>query len=520
MKEALYILGSVIHHLQRERGCTALFLGSEGTLFHDQIEAQFITTDRELESLKESITRWQATQALKSLQFTEILAFLKKMETHTAMRGNILQQTRTAPQSIDYYSHQLICPLLQCMVEIALYDENNDSTCVSAYHNFLQWKERVGLERAIGMRGFLGHSFHNQEFLERIQFLLSEQENCRNTFIALANTAQHKLLQQSFLSSPPFQKLNEIHTALREAPESEILENLTPEAWFELISKKIDALHECEKKLIDTLGKKAAPTPIPEPSIEPVKPLGKYHNLIHSLHLFSGLSDKNLNQLLRYGQIRDFQKGKLLFLEGEQANRLYIILSGWVKVFKGTAAGDETILQMLSSGDSILESAVFLNTPFPVSAQVAEDAVLLSLPAPMIREQIRNDNDLALNLLTSMSYRSQNLIRQIEDARLKSADERIGWFLLKLLLEQGKDSRHVKLPYDKSLIASYLDMKRETFSRALKRMKGKGFKIENDTVIMPDLAALCGFCDQNTAVDCSLHNTPECSNPECTSTEI
>ena len=43
----------------------------------------------------------------------------------------------------------------------------------------------------------------------------------------------------------------------------------------------------------------------------------------------------------------------------------------------------------------------------------------------------------------------------------------------------------VELPYDKSLIASYLDMKPETFSRTLKKFKQKGFEIRKDAVILP-----------------------------------
>ena len=114
-----------------------------------------------------------------------------------------------------------------------------------------------------------------------------------------------------------------------------------------------------------------------------------------------------------------------------------------------------------------------------------------------------------------MSQHSQGLIRQIEDTRLKTVDERVGWFLLKLLLEQGRTSRCVNLPYDKSLIASYLDMKRETFSRTLKRMKEKGFKIENDTIVIPKLKSLCNFCDQDTENQCNVSGTSECPNSQC-----
>lgn len=516
MKEPLYILGDLVHQLQKERGCTSMFLCSEGGLFSKRSKAQFAKSDAAIKAFQDGLERWNKTYSLKPSQLSKLTEISDKWSELPALRTEIMAQSATVSHSIDYYSHKIISPILQNMVEIAFYMEGNNPTFVSAYNAFLQWKERIGLERAIGARGFIGYSFHNKEFVERVLFLLSEQNNYQNTYMALANELQ-KQLMQDVLKGEVSDQLDELHETLRLSPESSELHKLTPEAWFDLLTAKIDTLHAAEMLLVDTLSEHEQASKITTTQESSSSSFGKYDNLINSLQLFSGLSKDNLNSILQHGQIREFNKGKLLFLEGEQANRLYIILKGWVKIFKGTASGEETILQMLSSGDSIMESAVFLNTSFPVSAQIAEDAVLLSIPAPVIREQVKNNNELALNLLASMSYRSQGLIRQIENARLKSADERTGWFLLKLMLEQGSISKQVELPYDKSLIASYLDMKRETFSRSLKRLKEKGFKIENDTIIVPDLGSLCGFCEPELAQSCSLHGTSECIKPECAS---
>lgn len=521
MKEALYILGGIVHSLQKERGCASMFLCSKGKLFEQRINDQFIDTDNELNSCTQKINIWKDTNELQPAQLKKLKALLSKCEELPELRNNIIAQRISTSKVIDHYAHQLIGPILQIMIEIALYMKGHNPVFVSAYNAFLQWKERIGLERAIGAKGFVNHSFHNAEFLERILFLLSEQRNHRRTFMALANGAQLELIKQ-VLEGKPSTQLKQLHSLFRKDPKSAKLYDLTPQNWFDLISAKIDALRTIETKLVDTLSDESADITVKTQDNKKValkqseqslnNSFGEYENLISSLQLFSGLSSEHLNSILRYAQIREFYKGKLLFLEGEQANRLYIILKGWVKIFKGTAAGDEAILEMLSSGDSIMESAVFLNSSFPVSAQIVQDTVLLSIPAPMLREQIKNNNELALNLLATMSQHSQGLIHQIEDARLKSVDERIGWFLLRLWIEQENSSRNIALPYDKLLIASYLDMKRETFSRSLKRLKTKGYKIENDIIVIPDLRALCRFCDSNTTRICALYDTKQCPN--------
>jgi len=208
---------------------------------------------------------------------------------------------------------------------------------------------------------------------------------------------------------------------------------------------------------------------------------------------------------------RSSRKGKLLFLQSEPLSRFYLILSGWVKLFKGSDAGDEAVLQMLSAGDSIMEAAVLLNIPSVASAQVVEKTTLLSLPAPVVRQVLQDNNAFALNMIGSLSMRSQHLIQQIEQSRLRNASERVGWYLLKLGIEEGGGTTtSIRLPYDKSLIAAYLDMTPETFSRTLKKFRAQGFRIENDTITQPHPKALCSFCDQSLANACRYRDEPDC----------
>lgn len=238
-------------------------------------------------------------------------------------------------------------------------------------------------------------------------------------------------------------------------------------------------------------------------------------DLIASLPLFSGLCSESRNNLLRHARVLDFAKGSLLFLEGTPANRLYLVLEGWIKIAKNTEDGKETILQMLGAGDMVLASTVFLNGSFPYIGEIAEHARVLSIPALDLRAQIKQDEQLAGNFLTLMAKRSHNLVREIEDSRLKTAEERIGFFLLRHFLDQGRGSCRIELPYDKSLIAAQLNMRRETFSRVLQRMKRRGFAIDKHAVVMPDFQALCGFCDQDTADHCKMHGKPDCPHPHC-----
>jgi len=515
-------LGNLLHQMQEERGTAVLFLSSEGAIFKAEVTKATNLTQQILDRNRADFSDWHGK--INETLLSRVQSLLHNIDGLVLRQKNILNQSFDSTEAINRYSHDIISPLMLLIVEIALADTDNDPGKVSVFSNFLQLKEKIGRERALGTRGLVSGAFSDREFLERFRFLIAEQDSYKHTFLALADAEQQKIYHET-MHGNAVRRLAEIHDNLDQF-EAEKSTDFTPEKWFNLISEKINLMKNVENALIDTLcapeenvqKKASSGNDVAEsPKATQLQPgiSAKHKDFILTLPFFSSLSEDVLSDLLQHAQVMEYRKGKLLFLEGEQANRLYIVLSGWLKLFKGNSTGDETVLQMLSGGDMIAASAVFLNAPFPLSAQVAKRAELLSIPAPIIREKIRENNELAVSVLTGLSQHSQNLIQEFESIRLKPATERVGWFLLKLLLDQGKVPDLVELPYDKSLIASYLDMKPETFSRTLKKFKNRGFEISKNSVVMPSVSALCGFCDHDLAFTCKRHGTPECPNPDC-----
>lgn len=514
MKSAISSLGRVLHEIQKERGGAILFLCSGGTLYKEKVTQRFLESDYAVEELISHIPEWEKDGVLSTDRIEKIFLLLDNIAKVTSHRERITDQTIDVSDAVIEYCHKIIGPIIDVMIDLALSDPGNCSRNVSAFANFLHLKERIGRERVLGARGLVSNTFSSPDFLENYQFLISEQKSYHDTFFALANS-QQKACYDRHMDDYAVKRIEEMHQLLDQKQSGQVYD-MSPIDWYELATQKIILMHKVEMDLIETLpaenvsDKKDTSETRDSNVIEQ-----KYKDFILTLPLFKGLEEKKLDALLRNSVIKEYNKGNLLLLEGEQPETLYIILDGWVKIFKGNASGDETILQMLTSGDMVLESAVFLNAPYPLNAQITKKALILSLPASVIREQVKTNNTLALNVLNGMSLHSQMMIQNVENIRLKSTTERVGWFFLKLLLEQGRVPDMIELPYDKSLIASYLDMKPETFSRTLKKFKNKGFEIRKDAVILPSVNALCGFCDSDLEEICSRHGTPACPNPDC-----
>ncbi len=515
----LHMLGDVVHQFQRERGCAGLYLDSLGKIFAPQLKEQVSVVTTTIQNLKEYCEQESLKNALPS-NFEGRLNFLfLKYDNLNIHRDEIAAISVRYTQALNVYTFNIILPTIDAMIELSQREVSHNSALVSAYSNFLQWKEKVGLERALGSRGFHTYSFRNQEFCDRFVSLIAEQKNYLDSFKNLASPSQIALLNDH-IDDNDLNEFEQINQLMEEGAHPSEVERYSGQAWFDLLTRLIDSLRIVEKGLVTGLPgvqDSALPTAVTADGRKRANigsRIETYRKFLKSLPMFAALSDTEFDELMSFAQIREYEKDKLLCFKDEPATRLYIILEGWAKSYNGLENGDEAILQMMGSGETLLETSVFLNVPTPVNVQIVEKALLLSIPAPVIRQRIQSSPQLAVNMINTVSLRSQRLVQQLELSRLKSAQERVGWFLLRLVLNQKPKNNIIFLPYEKSVIASYLDMRPETFSRTLQKFKLDGFEIASDRVNMPDYQALCNFCDAELAGQCKRVETPECPRPE------
>ncbi len=201
------------------------------------------------------------------------------------------------------------------------------------------------------------------------------------------------------------------------------------------------------------------------------------------LPLFDGLSDAELDDFLCKARIKNYPRGAYLFTQGDNVKSFYIVQSGVVRLFRTTPGGDEITTDILIKGDTVCERKVFrYNTLHPDYALCVEDSTLLEFPAAWLRESVRKNSALSLNILSILSLRS--LLKDIESEHQStmSTAQIVACFLQWMCSIHDFDPRNFELPYNKALIASRLGMKQETFSRTLPRLRENGIDIRGTHV--------------------------------------
>lgn len=215
--------------------------------------------------------------------------------------------------------------------------------------------------------------------------------------------------------------------------------------------------------------------------------------------LLAALPPPVSDALLAHAHVRAFERGTTIFLRGERATGIYIVLEGWVKLYRIAPSGTEAVVGVFTKGASFGEAVAFRHDIYPVSAEAVTDCTLLRIEADAFLRMIRDNPEIAVSILSATYLHLHGLVAQIEALKAQTGAQRVAEFLLELApCKQG--ACDVTLPYDKALIAGRLGMKPESLSRAFGRLKDQGVVVRQNVAEISDVVALRDYVEADPAL--------------------
>ena len=200
--------------------------------------------------------------------------------------------------------------------------------------------------------------------------------------------------------------------------------------------------------------------------------MDKIVNIISTIPLFKGLPGDQISAIKKIAVEKQFNRGEIIFSEGDEGNGFFVIAEGRVKVFKVSTEGKEHILHIFGAGQPFGEVPVFTGQKFPANAQAIDKTRVLFFHRASFVDLISANPSLALNMLAIMSKRLRRFAVQIENLSLKEMPARLASYLLFLADEQNNDSV-VSLKISKGQLASILGTIPETLSRVFAKLSNQ-----------------------------------------------
>jgi CRP/FNR family transcriptional regulator, cyclic AMP receptor protein len=210
--------------------------------------------------------------------------------------------------------------------------------------------------------------------------------------------------------------------------------------------------------------------------------------------LFASLNGNELEALAIRVKIKHFERGALLFSEGDSCAGLFLVASGRIRIFKLSPAGREQVLAVEGPGSSFAELPVFDGGNYPASASALEDAQILFVSRKDFQTFCREHPEVALKVLAVVGSRLRRLVGIIEDLSFTTVRHRLIALILRLTQASGaasKDGVRVELTKTHQDLAAELGTVRELVSRNLSRLQAEGFLVvEGRKIVVKDVEGL------------------------------
>jgi CRP/FNR family cyclic AMP-dependent transcriptional regulator len=190
----------------------------------------------------------------------------------------------------------------------------------------------------------------------------------------------------------------------------------------------------------------------------------------------------NLSRLAGFGAVRKFRAGCVVTFQGDDATGVYMVKSGYVKVFSSDEMGNEIVYRVQQPGSLFGELALLDDLPRSASVAAMQDCELIYVPGSKFRQMIVEEPDLAMAVFSILTCRIRELSETLADYISGSVYQR-----LKKLLEEMASSQNGKLPVAMRHrdLAGLLGSSREMITKLLNGLKNGGYiQVENKVIYL------------------------------------
>lgn len=175
--------------------------------------------------------------------------------------------------------------------------------------------------------------------------------------------------------------------------------------------------------------------------------------------------------LFRDAACETFAAGQTVFWEGDAATDTFTVSEGLVRLYRALPDGRRAITGFACEGEVV---GLAFTRRYPCSAEAVGEVKLRRLTRRQLHAAVVESASLraqALAMIAGELFRAQD---QIVLLGRKTADERVGSFILAMASRIAHSRREIHLPMSRLDMADYLGLTIETVSRVLTRLQRDG----------------------------------------------
>ncbi|KQX61657.1 Crp/Fnr family transcriptional regulator [Angustibacter sp. Root456] len=217
-------------------------------------------------------------------------------------------------------------------------------------------------------------------------------------------------------------------------------------------------------------------------------------DIVRSAPLFAALDEESAASLRRSMLEVSLGRSEVLFAEGDQGDRLYVIVEGKIKLGRTSSDGRENLLAILGPGEMFGELSLFDPGPRTATATSVGDTRLIGLGHDALKPWLVQHPEVALTLLNALARRLRRTNETLADLVFSDVPGRVAKALLDLSTRFGRptdDGILVAHELTQEELAQLVGASRETVNKALADFATRGWlRLEARAVVLMDVERL------------------------------
>jgi CRP/FNR family transcriptional regulator, cyclic AMP receptor protein len=217
-------------------------------------------------------------------------------------------------------------------------------------------------------------------------------------------------------------------------------------------------------------------------------------DIVRSAPLFAALDEDAASSLRKSMVEVRLSRSEELFAEGDQGDRLYVIVEGKIKLGRTSSDGRENLLAILGPGEMFGELSLFDPGPRTATATSVGDSRLIGLGHDALEPWLIRHPEVALKLLHALAQRLRRTNETLADLVFSDVPGRVAEALLDLSTRFGRttdDGILVAHELTQEELAQLVGASRETVNKALADFATRGWlRLEARAVVLLDVERL------------------------------
>ncbi|HHT24655.1 MAG TPA: Crp/Fnr family transcriptional regulator [Clostridiaceae bacterium] len=211
--------------------------------------------------------------------------------------------------------------------------------------------------------------------------------------------------------------------------------------------------------------------------------------------LFQGLTEAEYVELDSSVKILNFVRNQIVFRPGDSADRMYIVISGRMKITQLMPDGRDQILYIYNPGDFVGGLNILSGDHYLYLGETLEESIIGQIGKNVFAKFALNRVDSLIDILAKSFDRIRWAESLISRLSASNAEIKVAGLLISLIDSYGikkNNQIYLKLSINREEMGSYAGLTRETMTRKLNEFRNKGYIdfIGNRTIIIQDLPAL------------------------------